>query len=147
MASITAIDSIIINAPPQRVFDVISDYENMGDWFEGYRCKYINGTAFQEGLEVFHQANKVTKFTRHIDRFTNGEEICESYISGDLIGTGVWRFEAQDGGGTKASFDCTVKAQKWIIALAFKLTGAKGHKDVYAKLLAALKTHCENTVE
>lgn len=144
MASITALDSIEINASPEAVFDVISDYKNMHTWFEGYECRYINGDSFREGLEVAHKANAITKFTRRIDGVTPGREIRESYIAGDLLGTGVWRFDLQDNGLTKASFDCTVEAKKWIIALAFKLSGAKGHKDVYAKLLKALKAHCEN---
>lgn len=144
MASITALDSIDINASPQAIFDVISDYKNMHTWFEGYECRYLNDETFREGLEIAHKANAITKFTRRIDDVTPGREIRESYIAGDLLGTGVWRFNPQDNGLTEASFDCTVDANKWIIALAFKLSGAKGHKDVYAKLLKALKARCEN---
>jgi len=138
----TAKDEIEINASPQTVFDAISDYGNIHSWMSGYKCNVSHEGPLQEGHKVFHQFGKMVKFTREIDRIVSGKRIEESYVEGDLKGTGVWTFKEIEN-GTLVSFDCNVSSQALLTHIGILLTGNKSHKDVYAKILASLKKHCE----
>lgn len=142
MPSITATDSIEISASPQTVFGVIADYSNIHTWHLGYKCDVLDTGSIKEGSKVAHRVGNMVKFTRRIDSITPNERLEESYISGDLRGKGVWTFDATDT-GTLATFECNVASKAWLPHIGFLLTGSKGHKDAYKKLLNDLKKHCE----
>ena len=142
MPSMSAIDEIEINASPETVFGVVSDYGNAHIWLQNYQCKIIGDNPIAEGSKISHQVGKMVKFIRRIDKITAGERLEESYIEGDLKGTGVWNFTPTDN-GTLASFTCKVSSKSWLTHIGFIVAGAKGHKDAYKKILADLKEHCE----
>lgn len=146
MPSLSARDEIEINADPEKVFNVIADYQHMHTWFPTYNCEVLGGEPIKAGTKVSHKYGKppiiLSKFTRRIDRLVLGESIEESYIEGDLRGTGVWSFEKTKT-GTLASFICNVTSQSLLTHIGILLTGNKSHKQVYKTLLTNLKTHCE----
>lgn len=146
MPSISAKDEIEIFVAPEVVFRVVSDYEGIGSWLPVYSCKYLNGTTVAEGLEVYHQYGKppfvMSKFTRVIDKIVAGSRLEETYIDGDLRGTGIWSFQKSDS-GTIASYECDVSSQTWFPHITFSLFGKNAHSNVYRPLLKKLKSHCE----
>lgn len=145
MTAIDVKDSIEINAPPDAVFEVISNYGSKQKWFPNYRCVIQNADKIAEGVTVEHIYGKpfvLSRFTRRIDKIVPGHRLEESYIDGDLRGTGVWTFEKK-GNGTLASFHCKVDGNTWFTRVSFRLIGNKAHSDTYQKLLKALKYYCE----
>jgi len=147
MTVIDVKDSIEINCSPETVFNVISDYNNQNKWFPVYRCVIRNSDSIYEGAVVDHIYGKppfvLGRFTRVVNRIFYGSRLEESYIEGDLRGTGVWTFEKENG-KTIASFLCQVNGNTLSTKLMFKLMGNNAHSNTYVKLLAALKIHCEN---
>ena len=147
MASIDVVDSIKITAEPAAVFAVISDYANITEWLPIYRCTLRDASAIAPGVEVEHRYGYppliLSRFTRRIDRIVPDSSIEESYIDGDMVGTGVWRFE-KDGEGTLASYHCKVEANSLVTRLVFTLNGSNAHSNTYESLLKALKKRCED---
>ena len=146
MPHISAIDEIEINAEPSVVFDVVSNYEKIHLWAPDYQCSIADGGSIREGAKVYHRLGKSprarTKFTRSIDRIVTNQRLEESYIEGDLKGTGVWTFDKTQN-GTRVSYGCEVRSQTLIMHVGFILLGAKAHSNIYQKMLKKLKSHCE----
>jgi uncharacterized protein YndB with AHSA1/START domain len=146
MTAIDAIDSIAIQAPPADVFAVVSDYANTHTWFPIYRCVVQNAGPIHAGVQVEHIYGKpplvMSRFVRRIDRIEPGRRLEESYIAGDLRGTGVWTFDP-DENGTLAAYHCQVDGARPFTRLAFEWIGNRAHSATYRKLLAALKRRCE----
>lgn len=145
MPAINTIDSVQIEAPAQRVFDVIRDYPKMHTWFRSYRCELIEGDVVQEGSRVRHHVEALgakTQFVRTVRSIVEGERIEETYDEGDIVGRGTWTFEEQDG-WTTASFHCDVRSNSLLNHIGFFIVGELAHKMVYRGLLAALKIRCE----
>jgi len=146
MSAIDSKDSIEINCRAEKVFNVVSDYNYQNRWFPGYRCKIRNSESIFEGAIVDHIYGKppfiLGRFTRRIEKIDYPFRLEESYISGDLRGTGIWTFE-ESSGKTTASFFCRVDGNTLSTWLLFKIRGNRAHSDIYAKLLSALKSHCE----
>lgn len=146
MPSIKAKDEIEIGVDPEVVFRVVSNYEGIGSWLPIYSCKYLNGSILTEGLEVYHQYGRppfvMSRFTRIIDKIVPDIRLEETYIDGDLRGTGIWSFHKSDC-GTVASYECNVSSQAWLPHITFSLFGKNAHSNVYRPLLKKLKSHCE----
>lgn len=151
MPAINVIDRIYINAPAELVYQTVADYRNITRWFPLAQCTLINASRLEEGVKVKHVYGypplmKVSTFTRQIDRMVPNQWIEESYIEGDLRGTGVWNFTEQDG-KTLAAFHCDVSAKTFITKMAFMSAGSLSHRMAYKQLLKALKVFCEQKVK
>ena len=146
MTAIDVTDSIEINAAPETVFNVISDYGNQHVWLPIYKCIVQSGGKIAEGTTVEHIYGKppfiLSHFVRRIDKIIPGSRLEESYIDGDLRGSGVWTFE-KTANGTRAAYHCMVDGNTWFTRLSFKFMGNKAHSNTYQQLLAALKQYCE----
>ncbi|CAA0099144.1 Uncharacterised protein [Halioglobus japonicus] len=133
MPSIRAKDEIAIHVDPDVVFGVVSDYINITTWLPVYTCRYLNGRDVVEGLKVCHQYGKppfvMSRFTRIINKVVPGRRLEETYVDGDLRGTGIWSFEKTDH-GTLASYECDVTSQTWLPHIMFMLFGAGAHTNV-----------------
>lgn len=143
MASISVIDEAYIDAAPVAVYAVITDYANMNNWFVQCKCTLAAGDTIHEGSLVHHEVGEkrvLTRFTRRIDKMEQNVRIEESYIEGDLIGTGVWTL-TPEGDGTRLAFDCRVKGNSLMSNFGLLLTGSKMHSKFYQDLFAALNAH------
>jgi hypothetical protein len=151
MPSIDTVDSLVIHAPAQVLFDTVLDYPTMHEWYPRYRVEVVGDGPIVEGTRLRHELSPPgspvkSRFARTIQRIEQGKAIEESYDDGDLVGRGRWEFEALGGGETRVSFYCQVRSNRLLIHLGFALGGERGHNRVYQQLLAALKTRCENAV-
>ena len=142
MPAIDCIDAMDIRAPAEELYDRIVDYPAWREWNPIYRCEWIDGDGPAEGVKVKHSYGYppfiMSSFIRRIDRIVPGERLEESYIEGDLIGTGVWTFE-EDDGVTTVSYLCKVRSNSLMSHLSLALAGEKGHSSVYQTLLGKLK--------
>ena len=143
MASISVIDEAYIQAPPATVYAVITDYAYMNSWFAQCACTVESDAPIAEGTLVHHAVGEkrvLTRFTRRIDKIQQNQRIEESYIDGDLIGTGVWTL-TPEGYGTRLAFDCCVKGNSLMSNFGLWLTGSKMHSKFYQDLFSALNAH------
>lgn len=143
-----AVDSIDIDATPERVFNTVLDYPNVHTWFSGMRCTLITEGEIGEGSRIAHTfyaplLELPTRFVRTIRRLEAPSFIEETYDEGALVGTGMWTFARLPSGLTRATYACTVRSNDLATHVGFALSGATLHKVSYARLLAALKRNCE----
>lgn len=146
MPSIDCKDEVRIDAPTGIVFKVVSDYPNWKDWMPIYKCYLLNSDIVKEGAEIRHQYGYkpiiISDFVRRIEKIESNIAIHESYISGGLLGKGVWQF-VQEGNETVASFHCMVTSNNLLNSLLFLIMGKRAHRNVYEPLLQKLKAYCE----
>jgi len=144
MASISVIDEAYIDATPADVYAVIADYNGMNSWFAQCKCTVLEGDSpISVGSLIRHEVGEkrvLTRFTRRIDALQENTRIEESYIDGDLIGTGVWTF-TPEGGGTRLAFDCRVAGNSLMSNFGLWLTGSKMHSKFYQDLFSDLNSH------
>ncbi|MGC6472483.1 MAG: SRPBCC family protein [Parvibaculales bacterium] len=143
MASISVIDDAYIHAAPPAVYAVITDYARMNSWFAQCACTVEGDSPVHEGTLVRHAVGEkrvLTRFTRRIDKMLQNERIEESYIDGDLIGTGVWTF-TPEGEGTRVAFDCRVKGNSLMSNFGLWLTGSRMHSKFYQDMFTDLNAH------
>jgi uncharacterized protein YndB with AHSA1/START domain len=145
MPSFDTVDSLEIDAPAQKLFDIILDYPRMHEWYPPYRVELIGGGDVVEGARLRHELSPQgspvkSRFTRTIRRIEPPKTIEETYDGGDLVGGGRWVFEALDPDATRVSFYCQVRSNSLLMHIGFLLGGEKGHNKIYQEILAALKT-------
>jgi ribosome-associated toxin RatA of RatAB toxin-antitoxin module len=147
MPSIDCIDEITINAPASVVFDVVSNYSHWKQWIPIYNCSLLNSQQVEVGAKIHHQYGYkpfiLSDFIRKIDAIEANELIEESYIEGDLLGKGCWRF-IDNNNKTVVSYHCVVTSNTPLAHLSFLLLGKMAHRSVYKPLLKKLKKHCES---
>lgn len=148
MPSFETVDSLEINAPAEKLFEIVLDYPRMHEWYPRYRVEVIGGGDVVEGARLRHELSPAgspvkSRFTRTIDRIESPKKIEESYDSGDLIGRGRWEFDAVDANTTRVSFWCQVRSNTLLMHIGFLIAGEKGHNGVYQEILAALSARVE----
>ncbi|MCH7707798.1 MAG: SRPBCC family protein [Myxococcales bacterium] len=148
MPGFETVDRLEINAPAQRLFDIVLDYPRMHEWYPRNRVELIDGGDVVEGARLSHVLSPAgspvkSRFTRTIQRIKPPNRIEESYDSGDLIGSARWEFEAVSEAVTRVSFYCQVRSNSLLMHIGFALGGEKGHNRVYQQILAALKARAE----
>ncbi len=137
-----------INAPAQKLFEIVLDYPRMREWYPRYRVDVIGGGAVVEGARLSHELSPPgspvkSRFTRTIKRIEPAKAIEESYDDGDLVGRGRWEFDVLAEDSTRVSFYCQVRSNRLLMHIGFAIGGERGHNMVYQELLAALKTRAE----
>jgi uncharacterized protein YndB with AHSA1/START domain len=152
MPSIDTVDSLVIHAPAQALFETILEYPRMHEWYPRYRVEVIGDGEVAQGTRLRHELSPPgspvkSRFTRTIQRIEPGKAIEESYDDGDLVGLGRWEFETLGPSETRVSFHCQVRSNRLLMHIGFALGGERGHNMVYQQLLAALKAHTENTAK
>jgi uncharacterized protein YndB with AHSA1/START domain len=148
MPGIDTVDSLEIEAPAERIFDIVLDYPRMLEWYPRYRVEVIGGGDVVEGARLRHELSPPgspvkSRFIRTVRRIERPRSIEESYDDGDLVGRGRWSLEPLAGGATRVSFHCQVRSNRLLMHVGFLLAGERGHKMVYRELLAALKARAE----
>jgi ribosome-associated toxin RatA of RatAB toxin-antitoxin module len=148
MPSIDTVDSLVIEAPAQALFDIVLDYPRMHEWYPRYRVEVIGGGDVVEGARLRHELSPPgapikSRFTRTIQRIEPPKVIEETYDEGDLVGRGRWEFEPLSEHSTRVSFHCQVRSNRLLMHIGFALGGERGHNRVYQELLAALKARAE----
>lgn len=108
MASATR--SIVINAPPERVFDVVSDYERYPEFLS--EVKSIRTSGRQGNQVNIHYEVDVMKRIRYTLRMTEDRPrgLQWTFVEGEVMkdNTGGWVLEPLPDGMTKATYTVDV---------------------------------------
>jgi coenzyme Q-binding protein COQ10 len=108
MASATR--SIVINSPPERVFDVISDYERYPEFLS--EVKSIRTSGRQGNQVSIHYEVHVMKHIRYTLRMTEDRPrgLKWTFVEGEVMkdNTGGWVLEPLPDGKTKATYSVDV---------------------------------------
>ncbi len=109
-----ATETITVDAPPQRVYDVVTDFEHYDAWVSDLkRIDVLTRDELGRALEVEFRAaafGRSTTYTLHYDYSQAPDQLAWHQIEGDLTETlnGRYRFEA-DGEGTLVTYDLEVE--------------------------------------
>ena len=150
MPCIDTVDTLVIRAPAQSLFEIVLDYPRMHEWAPGYRVEVLGGGPVVEGARLHHELSPKgspvkSRFVRTIRRIIPAKSIEESYDEGDLVGEGRWEFEALVSEETRVSFHCQVRSNRLLMHIGMALGGEAGHKSVYRGILSALDVRARRT--
>jgi uncharacterized protein YndB with AHSA1/START domain len=123
--------SVLVDAPPERVWDLVSDVTRMGEWSpECRRCRWIGKQKRPVVGARFVGVNRrglVAWLTRNVvEAAGRGEVFAFRTIEAAAVWT--YRFEAE-AGGTRLSESRVVGEPPWYSALAVRLVmgGTESH--------------------
>jgi ribosome-associated toxin RatA of RatAB toxin-antitoxin module len=109
-----ATESITVNAAPEDIFAVVTDFEHYADWVSDLkRIEVLTRDDHGRSLEVEFRAaafGRSTTYTLRYDYTKAPGELSWRQVRGDLTETlnGRYRFEA-DGDETKVTYDLEVE--------------------------------------
>jgi ribosome-associated toxin RatA of RatAB toxin-antitoxin module len=109
-----ATETITVDASPQRVYDVVTDFEHYDAWVSDLkRIEVLLLDADGRALEVEFRAaafGRSTTYTLHYDYSHAPAQLSWHQIEGDLTETlnGQYRFES-DGDETRVTYDLEVE--------------------------------------
>jgi ribosome-associated toxin RatA of RatAB toxin-antitoxin module len=109
-----ATESITVNAAPETIYGVVTDFEHYADWVSDLkRIEVVTRDDQGRALEVEFRAaafGRSTIYTLHYDYSKAPGELSWRQIQGDLTETlnGRYRFES-DGDETKVTYDLEVE--------------------------------------
>jgi ribosome-associated toxin RatA of RatAB toxin-antitoxin module len=109
-----ATESITVNASPETIYAVVTDFEHYADWVSDLkRIEVLTRDDQGRGLEVEFRAaafGRSTTYTLHYDYAKAPAELSWRQVQGDLTETldGRYRFDS-DGDETKVTYDLEVE--------------------------------------
>jgi len=109
-----ATESIVVNAPPEAVYRVVTDFANYASWVSDLkRIEVLESDAAGRPLEVEFRAaafGRSTTYALRYDYSRAPEQLSWTQTHGDLTETlqGQYRFES-DARGTKVTYDLEVE--------------------------------------
>jgi len=109
-----ATESIVVNAPPEVVYRVVTDFANYASWVSDLkRIEVLESDAAGRPLEVEFRAaafGRSTTYALRYDYSRAPEQLSWTQTRGDLTETlqGQYRFEP-DERGTKVTYDLEVE--------------------------------------
>jgi ribosome-associated toxin RatA of RatAB toxin-antitoxin module len=109
-----ATETITVDASPQRVYDVVTDFEHYDAWVSDLKkIEILSRDADGRALEVEFRAaafGRSTTYTLHYDYSKAPNQLSWHQIEGDLTETliGQYLFEA-DGDETRVTYDLEVE--------------------------------------
>ena len=109
-----ATESITVNAAPETIYGVVTDFEHYADWVSDLkRIEVVTRDDQGRALEVEFRAaafGRSTIYTLHYDYAKAPGELSWRQFQGDLTKTlnGRYRFES-DGDETKVTYDLEVE--------------------------------------
>lgn len=138
------------SAPIQRVWSVVLDIERYPGWWKNFRrVDVTRGDGKSVGSIIWCEVRGSLPYSlRYALEVLESEPYRHILLrsTGDLVGTGRWRFEETDPGLTRASYYWDVATTNPILNLIAPLAKralARNHEQVMANGYAALRPHVE----
>jgi hypothetical protein len=123
MAAYSFLTTWCVDAPIQRVWDLIYDVERYPEWWKGVRKVTKLESGDEHGLGALHRFEWRSKLPYSLEfdtRVTRSEApyLLEGHASGELIGFGVWRlYEGAAGTAIIYSWDVST-TRAWMNRIA-----------------------------
>lgn len=115
------LDCAVVDAPPQVLFDTLTDFEHAHEWFPAhYKVEMTENRPVTIGRELMLGVNPAVTVGWRIDAADNGKSFRIGYTKGWHRGHGVWRFE-ESGCGTKVSFEIDIVAKNKLYSWLYSL--------------------------
>jgi hypothetical protein len=116
-----------IDAPVERVWDVLMLVGEWPSWWRGFRGaeRLADGDGGGVGMRVRQQWRSLLPYTLVLDLEISGVERhrrLEGRTTGDMSGTCTWTFEALEG-ATRVRFDLDVRPTRWWMNLPLPFAG------------------------
>ena len=112
MPSYGECQSAEIAAPPERCFEVLTDYEHLPEWQGAVRAARILERDEQgRGSVVEYEVDAKVKVVRYRLRqlYEEPQRLASEYLGGDFRDfSGEWRFSPLDGNRTRAELDLKI---------------------------------------
>jgi ribosome-associated toxin RatA of RatAB toxin-antitoxin module len=112
MAAYGECRSAEVAAPPQRCFDVLTDFERLPEWQRAVRsARVLERDEQGRGTVVEYEIDARFKTVRYRLRqiYDEPDRLGSEYLGGDFRDlSGEWRFIALDGGRTRAELDLRI---------------------------------------
>ena len=111
----TASLSLTIDAPPERVWQLATDFESYPAWARDVKEAVIRSSDDEgRATEVEFRASALgrsTHYTLTYDYSEAPKALSWRIVRGDIMRTidGAYRFEAGDGGGTEVTYDLSIE--------------------------------------
>ncbi len=140
-----ATESIVVNAPPEVVYSVVTDFANYVHWLSDFkRVEVLERDTLGRPLEVEFRAaafGRSTTYTLRYDYSHAPEELRWTQTEGDLTESlrGQYRFEPA-GAGTKVTYDLEVELMVPIPAFI----KARAAQRIQTQALRELKAQAES---
>lgn len=111
-----------LSSSPAAVEDALRDVDNWGTWWKWARR--VESLTSERGTVGARYRNRIATpllygFTYDTELVEVTDELIRLNVSGDLEGTGLFRFQATESGGSFLSFEWSVETRKyWMNLLA-----------------------------
>jgi uncharacterized membrane protein len=106
-------ERIHIDAPPERTYEVATDYERYPEWAKDVKqANILQRDAEGRGSQVEYRAAAFGRSTRYVLRYDYSQAPAAfswSLVEGEMVRTidGTYRFD-RDGEGTRVSYDLAI---------------------------------------
>jgi coenzyme Q-binding protein COQ10 len=107
-----------IDAPPQRCFDALTDFERLPEWQRAVReVRVLERDDQGRGSVVEYVVDARVRSVRYRLRqvYDEPHRLASEYLCGDFRDfSGEWRFEARDGSRTHAELDLRIDPGRFV---------------------------------
>jgi ribosome-associated toxin RatA of RatAB toxin-antitoxin module len=106
-------ERIHIDAPPERTYEVATDYERYPEWAKDVKqANVLKRDAEGRGAQVEYRAAAFGRSTRYVLQYDYSQAPAAfswTLVEGEMVRTidGTYRFD-QDGDGTRVSYDLAI---------------------------------------
>ncbi len=144
-----AVDSVVIRAPAERIYETLRDYNNFGRMFgfgrlpRGYRTRILGDEQLGEEGSVVAQRALGMPFKCRIEELEPNRRIVENFIGPNFEGIGIWELEEKPE-GVKLSYFYDAADTGWRSRLVFRMTGTSLHHHFFSHGLQRLKEKLES---
>jgi hypothetical protein len=116
-----------VDAPVERVWDVLLLVGEWPSWWKGFRAaeRLAGGDDTGVGMRLRQQWRSLLPYTLALELEITGVERhrrLEGRATGDMIGTCTWTFEALEG-TTRVRFDLEARPARWWMNLPLPFAG------------------------
>ena len=104
--------AVELDATPEQVFDVLSDYERLPEWQGPLKsCRVLSRNAEGLGLEVEYVVDAKVREVRYVleHSYERPNRIGSRYVEGDFTSMdGGWVLDERPGGGCRAELTLAI---------------------------------------
>ncbi len=138
---IRAVDERIMPFTPAQIWSVLADVTASPRWWPAsISVKVIQATPGLIGSEMDICPRGGRPFRCHVEAVEPPRFMAMSYPGNFISGTGEWRLESLNSGGTRATYAIDVVAKGWLAALVGRVVPlARVHSKAMQDILAALE--------
>ena len=110
--------TVEVGAPPQRCFDVLTDFERLPEWQKAVRSvQVLERDEEGRGTVVEYEVDARFKTVRYRLRqiYDEPDRLGSEYLGGDFRDlSGEWRFVGLDGGRTRVELDLRIDPGRFV---------------------------------